>query len=207
MDLSLTPSGLLVKLPDEIYNLAIKYGSGMMDSGELVYLAGALAICPWKNRDSIVVEIGAYHGVSTVYMAKVLQLLKKQMTILSIDPFERSRPDKLNPRGSYSAYLKTIKKSHFENTCLPLVAFSQDAAPVVADRVGLLIVDGNHQYQFVKQDLMLYGLKLLPGGIIFIDDYSSIYDGVVRATDEYLQQNNQLTILHKTYYVIVKREF
>ena len=100
MELRLTPSGLLVNLPDEIYKLAIKYGSGMMDSGELVYLAGALAICPSENGGSLVVEIGAYHGDSTVYMAKVLQLLNKQMTILSIDPFERSRPDKLNPRGS-----------------------------------------------------------------------------------------------------------
>jgi hypothetical protein len=205
MELTFTPSDYTVDLPDTIQALSEAFGSGMMDAGELQYLAGTLAAYPW-NTASIVVEIGAYTGRTTVFMAKVLQLLGKRIPILSIDAFDRVQPNALNPQGNYAAYLETIRTNNIEDVCLPLTAFSQDAAPVVPDKIGVLVVDGGHSYPVVTQDLTLYGVKVLPGGFVFIDDYGSYYPDVIRAVDEYFVPGCSYTILHKSHFVVAQRE-
>jgi hypothetical protein len=144
-------------------------------------------------------------GQTTVFMAQVLRLLGRRVPILSIDPFERAQPDALNPQGIYSAYLNAIQANQLADLCFPLVAFSQDAAPVVPDRIGVLVVDGGHYYPTVSKDLELYAAKLLPGGFMFIDDYGPAYPDVVRAVDEYFTPDAPLTILHQTYFVIAQR--
>lgn len=83
---------------------------------------------------------------------------------------------------------------------MPLVAFSQDAAPAVPEKIAVLIVDGAHHYEQVAQDLALYAPRLLPGGLIFIDDYNPLYPSVVRATDEYFTGRPAFRILHQTYF-------
>jgi cephalosporin hydroxylase len=203
MRLKLTPSEHWVDLPDAMHELAEEYRSEMMDSGELLHLAGTLALYPWSS-EAIVVEIGAYVGRTTVFMAKALQLLGKQAPILSIDPFERAVPDELNPQGIYSAYLKNTQLHGVENTCLPLIAFSEQAAPVVPEKIGVLIVDSAHHYPAVRKDLELYAPKMLPGGLIFIDDYIPAYPGVMRAVEEYFVPGRPFDILHKTYFVVAQ---
>ena len=50
-------------------------------------------------------------------------------------------------------------------------------------------IDGNHSYEFVRQDLELYFRKLKPGGFIVCDDYHHAgfwEDGVTRAVDEFM---------------------
>ncbi len=50
-------------------------------------------------------------------------------------------------------------------------------------------IDGNHSYEFVRNDLELYWRKLKPGGYIVCDDYHYAgfwEDGVTRAVDEFV---------------------
>jgi len=205
MELTFTPSGYTVEIPDIVQEWSMAFGSSMMDAGELQHLAGTLAAYPWDTV-SIVVEIGAYTGRTTVFMARILQLLEKRVPILSIDAFERVQPHPLNPQGIYSAYLETIRMYNVEDVCLPLAAFSQDAAAVVPDRIGVLVLDGGHYYSVVTKDLALYGVKVLPGGFLFIDDYGPAYPDVIRAVDEYFVPGCPFTILHKSYFVVAQRE-
>ena len=88
---------------------------------------------------------------------------------------------------------------------MPMVAYSQDAAPAVPDRIGVLVVDGDHHYESVRRDLALYAPKLLPGGLVFVDDYVPAYAGVQKATDEFFEGNTGFTILHKSYFVIARK--
>ena len=126
IDVTFQPSGRVVSLPAAARELALEFGSPMMDSNELLHLAAALATYPWE-AGGIVVEIGAYEGRTTIYMARILRLLGRRVPILSIDPFERAQPDPLNPQGRYAAYLENITRQGLQDQCLPLVAFSQDA--------------------------------------------------------------------------------
>ena len=138
-------------------------------------------------------------------MTKVLACLGHRVPILSIDPFERATPDAMNPQGSYGAYLDTIRQHHADDVCLPLVAFSKDAAPVVPDTIGVLVVDGGHHYPIVREDLELYAPKVRPGGFVFVDDYSASFPGVMRAVDEYFVEPRPFTIVHQSYFVVARR--
>jgi Methyltransferase domain len=205
MELILSESGQALELPDALLELAEEFGSRMMDASELLYLAGTLATYAWQTT-AIVVEIGAYAGRTTLFMAKILRLLGKRVPILSIDAFDAFLPEALNPQGNSAAYLQTVRANNVGDVCLPLTAFSQDAAPVVPDTIGVLVVDGGHTYPVVTQDLALYGPKVLPGGYMFIDDYGPAYPDVVCAVDEYFVPNSGFSVLHKSYFVVAKRE-
>ncbi|MCS7313022.1 MAG: class I SAM-dependent methyltransferase [Acidobacteria bacterium] len=194
----------VVSLPAEIPDLATQFASPMMDAAELTYLAATLALAP-RDPSAIVVEIGTYVGQTAIYMAKVLRLLGRRIPILSIDPFERVRPDPLNPQGHYGDYLENILRHHVEDVCMPLVAFSEQAAPVVPNRIAVLIVDGSHHYPDVQKDLALYCPKLVPGGLVFIDDYVEAYPGVRQAVDEYLTPDHPFQTLHRAWFVIARR--
>jgi hypothetical protein len=201
-----SPSGVVVDLPDSMPALAEEHSSEMLDASELFNLAGALALMPLGPGESgLVVEIGAYRGRTSIFMARALRALGRAATILSIDPFERVRPDRLNPRGSFPTYLKQVQSAGLEDVCVPMVAYSQHAAPAVPDRIGVLVVDGDHHYESVCRDLALYAPKLLPGGLVFVDDYAPAYAGVRKATDEFFDGNAGFTILHKSYFVIARK--
>jgi hypothetical protein len=203
---TLSLSDRIATLPEEVVTLARAAHSGMMDASELECLAATLAHYPWGRRqEELVVEIGAFQGTTTVFMAKVLRALGHRVPVLSIDPFERATPDAVNPRGVQSAYLEHVRAAGLEDLCLPLLAFSEHAAAVVPNRVGVLIVDGSHHYPAVKSDLNLFCPKVLPEGLVFVDDYTSAYPGVMAAVDEYFTPDAPFEVLHQSYFVIAQR--
>ncbi len=204
MQIVFQQSGMAVDLEDEIVQWAKAYETSMLDAYELLNLAAVLTVFPW-NTGGFVVELGAYLGTTTVFMAKVLARTNNPVPILSIDPFDRFQPDLLNPQGDYFAYVNNITAAHTEKVCLPLTAFSYDAAPVIANDVGVLVLDGDHHYAVVSQDLKLYMPKVKAGGFIFIDDYGPAYPDVMRAVDEAFAQNTQFKIHAKSYFIIAER--
>ncbi len=205
MELTFNKSNQTLELPDTFLELAEEFGSNMMDASELLYLARTLAAYSWDTT-AIIVEIGAYTGRTTLFMNRVLRLLGKRVPILSIDAFDAFQPEALNPQGNYTAYLQTMRANNVGDVCLPLTAFSQNAAPVVPDKIGVLVVDGGHTFPVVMQDLALYGPKVLPGGYIFIDDYGPAYPDVMRAVDEYFVPGSSFTVLHKSYFVVARHD-
>ena len=176
----------------------------MMDDGELRYLAGIVLAFPWSPGE-LVVEIGSYSGMTAAFVAETLAEAGLDNRVLSIDPFERVPHTRKNPQGKYKGYLRTMQERGLEDRCLPLVAYSQDAAVVVPDRVGLLIVDGNHEYESVAQDLALYASKVLPGGFIFLDDHTETYPGVIKAVADFGDSGSGFELIHQTYFAILRR--
>ncbi len=202
--LTFQPSGFRATISMAAEARADEYASKMMDDGELRYLAAITLAFPWSPGD-IVVEIGSYSGLTAAFVAETLAEAGHDNPVLSIDPFERVPHTRQNPQGKYKRYLRTMRERRLEDRCLPLVAYSQDAATVVPDRIGLLIVDGNHKYENVARDLALYAPKVLAGGFIFLDDYTTTYPGVVEATDEFLEATPGYRLLHQSYFAILQR--
>ena len=75
--------------------------------------------------------------------------------------------------------------------------FSAEAANSFEDgSIDWIYVDGDHSYEFVKQDLNLWWPKISTGGTICGDDYQdgkyqveSLDFGVVKAVDEFVDNN------------------
>ena len=60
-----------------------------------------------------------------------------------------------------------------------------------------IYIDGNHLYDFVKQDLELYYPKVKPGGFLTGDDYGAKGrwgDGVERAVADFVASTSSLTL-------------
>jgi predicted O-methyltransferase YrrM len=203
--LRLYPGGEEIALPAEARDLAAQAASDMLDRTELEAIGYLLAAYPWKGQEAIVVEIGAYQGRTTVFMAKILDLFGHEAKIVSIDPFERCTPDNFNPQGSYARYMKNVRDNGVDRRCLALAAFSEDAAAAVPERIGVLVIDGWHYYDAVRSDLALYLPKVVPGGYVFLDDYGPSYPDVVRAVDEFLARDSEFEVLAKSYYVVLRR--
>jgi hypothetical protein len=193
-----------VELPREVDRWADELYTGMLDRKRLLALAAALCAHDWQEGE-IVVEIGAYTGLTTVFMAKNLRESGHAPLILSIDPFERAARDPYNPAGRYADFIANIHAHGFESQCLALAAFSAQAAPVVPGRAGVLVVDGCHHYPEVCEDLRLYLPKVVAGGYAFIDDYGPMYPGVIRAVDERFAVDSEFEVLERQHYVVARR--
>jgi hypothetical protein len=204
MELTFTATSQVVTLSDELAALAQACQTTMLDANELLHIAAALVSYPWE-KGGFVVEIGAYLGTTTVFMAKVLETLNSPASILSIDPFERFRPDPLNPQGIYASYLNSIRSHRVDHRCAVLPAFSSDVAALIADDVAVLVVDGDHHYPAVSKDLLLYCPKVRDGGYVFVDDYGPSYPDVVRAIDEYFTGDSEFTVHAKDYFILAQR--
>jgi hypothetical protein len=198
------PSGVEVDIPASVVVRARRDGSGMMDDGELRCLAGVALAFPW-SPEALVVEIGSYAGTTAAFVAETLAEAGFANPVLSIDPFERVSGSRLNPRGRYRLYLKTMRSRGLQDRCHALVGYSHDVAVAVPNRIGLLIIDGNHESESVALDLSLYAPKVLSGGFILLDDHTETYPGVVRATAEYLQADSRFRLLHESYFAILQR--
>ncbi len=56
--------------------------------------------------------------------------------------------------------------------------------------ISLVFIDGNHSYQYVKDDLEKYWYKVKKYGIIAIHDYEHPnFPGVKKAVDEFVEKN------------------
>lgn len=202
--LKLQPSKREVSLSAASLSRADAYASGMMDDGELKFLAAVTQSFRWSTPD-IAVEIGSHSGRTAAFLAETLSEIGAANLVLSIDPFERVPKDRLNPQGKYRRYRKTMRDRNLQDRCVALVGYSHHVAAAVADRIGLLLVDGNHEYASVQQDLALFCPKVLPGGFVFLDDYTNTYPGVVRATEEFVAAAPDFELLHRSYFAILQR--
>ena len=69
-------------------------------------------------------------------------------------------------------------------------------------------IDGNHSYEFVRQDLELYWRKLKPGGYIVCDDYHHAGfwdDGVTRAVDEFMASGRARRIFKRRSQFVMRK--
>ena len=202
--LRFNPSGFQAVVPESAAARADDYSSDMMDDGELRYLAAVALAYPW-GAGELVVEIGSYSGLTAAFVAVTLGEAGFENKVLSLDPFERVPHTRLNPAGKDSRYLRIMHQHGLQDRCMPLVAYSHHAVTAVPARIGLLIVDGNHEYESVALDLALYGPKVRPGGFIFLDDHTQAYPGVVSATSEFVTQENGFELLHQSYFAVLRR--
>lgn len=171
--------------PIDLDALALEFATGMASAERLRRLGQCVLAFPWE-RGGAIVEIGTYHGMTAVFLARASQAASRQPPVISIDPFERSGPvDQYNARGSYEEYCATIQRFGMQEQCIPVATFAKTAAPIIGP-IGVLFVDGLHTFEACWADLECYVPKVMPEGWIFVDDYrADYYPGVVDACNQF----------------------
>lgn len=127
-----------------------------------------------------IVELGAFLGCSTAYLAGKLKSMPIRPQFFTVDTFG---PYARVP-NVYQQFLQNMAQCDLLGYVCPIAAKSWDAASLFADRsVAFLWVDADHRYESVVKDLAAWRPKIADGGVIAGHDYSE--PGVARAVDEF----------------------
>jgi predicted O-methyltransferase YrrM len=133
------------------------------NEGELLY---RLAL---KSKGPIV-EIGSYKGKSTIYLAYGSKDSNNQK-VYAIDTFEGGVDLETN---TYKSFTKNIKNAGIGDIVTPIIGSSDDVAKTWNKEIGLLWIDGSHEYKYVKNDFINWSPHLADFGFIAFHDTTRI---------------------------------
>jgi len=141
------------------------------------------------SKNSSIVEIGSFKGGSTVYLANGSKK-GNNCKVYAIDTFKGSpQHNKNNPHFStLFEFKKNILEEKANDIVIPIINTSENARKIFDNKkIGLLFIDGNHNYNFVKQDFMLWRNLIINGGIIVFHD--TLSGGARKVVKEFLYFN------------------
>ena len=128
-----------------------------------------------KGRGAIV-EVGSYHGRSTIALALGARAGGIDH-VFAVDPESYEE-------GQYEAFKSNIARAGVQDNVRLIRALSHDARPEFEDRsVELLFLDAAHQYHHVMNDVKDWQTALRDGAIIAFNDAFWL-EGVRRALQD-----------------------
>lgn len=144
--------------------------------------------------DEIIVEIGAFKGRSTCFLADGSHK-GHGARVISIDPWDtpgnipgpkRAGPIYLDPdnKAAQRRHLEACRVGYLVTS---IQGFSWDVE-LPDEPVGLLWIDGAHDYQSVSRDIERWSPLVVSGGHVAFDDYRAKCPGVDRAVDEMMRR-------------------
>jgi len=128
-------------------------------------------------KDMVCLEIGSFYGRSTIALAEVAAI------VYAVDTFKASGS------GAFQEKEFTVLEDFITNTkgwgnIWAKIGRSEDKVPLLPDgQIGLVFIDGSHEYEDVKRDIDVCWPKLIVGGFMAFHDYGS-WAGVTKAVDE-----------------------
>ena len=140
------------------------------------------------------VEVGAWKGQSTSFMAVLIVNSGKKIKFDVVDTWEGSKEHKadteswdnvLTDDNLYNEFLTNMKP--VEGYFNPIRTTSLEAAEMYEDEsLEFVLLDASHEYEDVKADILAWLPKIKPGCFLGGDDYHPSWPGVPKAVDELL---------------------
>lgn len=130
-----------------------------------------------------IVEIGAFAGRSTAYLAEGTAQ-GNGAHITSLDDWSPAAlpggTDQTDADNILTQYLHNVDNTHVTY----LRARSTQIAPYWIKPIGLCFLDATHLYEDTLHDIHEWGAHIVTGGHMAFHDYHPHHAGVVQATDE-----------------------
>jgi hypothetical protein len=144
--------------------------------------------------ESTFVEVGAWFGKSTNYLAQKIKESKKNIHFTTIDTWKGTDDESLH-QNIVNAFSGDIYYDFIDNTALSnnygsfetIKDTSENAAKQFPlNSIDYIMIDAGHSYDSVISDLKIWYHKVKPGAYISGDDYgTNIFRGVTQAVDEF----------------------
>jgi hypothetical protein len=153
-------------------------GNKNLTQGLLDLISYINSIHPTKSMRLL--EIGAYTGESTSIFCQHFE------SVTTIDPhlYSSTNPNHASGSEVYGAFCFRMK---VHNNYTIIQKTSNDAFEELANQqFDVVYIDGNHDYDYVKQDILNYQKLVKPGGFITGHDYGDGWLEVQKAVDECL---------------------
>jgi hypothetical protein len=178
-----------------------------------------------KFKNGIFVEIGTDRGDFAEF---ILENSDESNILLCIDPYTSysDYEDSINfvtGDNLYNTTMNRLKK--FGERVKFLRNFSEEAINYIPENIDFLYIDGNHKYDYVMKDLILYYNKLKNKGVCICDDAVDLDEnkrdleqnifiewmpgcsgkyGVVKAVNDFIKNKNCFSEIVDTQYLIIK---
>ena len=130
-----------------------------------------------------IVEIGSWQGRSTIWLAAGAKA-GRGARVAAVDPhrgtYLRDEDETTEP-----ALRRNLARAGVDDQVDVIVATSESAAATWDRPVSLLWIDGDHEYESVRQDVLRWERHLLPDAIVALHD-TFMWPGPERVVDELL---------------------
>ncbi len=154
-----------------------------------------------QRKPRSVIEVGTWNGASAIRMAQLLKKHSHEGVILCIDTWlgssrvlwtDEHRHHLRLEHGfptQYFQFLANVVLEGHRDVILPLPMESTQAALFLREEeveADVIYIDGSHREEGVYRDLASYWPLLRPDGVIFGDDYSVSFPGVIRSVNRFI---------------------
>jgi len=147
-----------------------------------------------KDKKSLIgVEVGVKTGVNSLSMLEKLDI----KMLYGIDPYLIYDEYNESWYADSQDFFNAVKQEAYERVKLYfnykfIEKFSADAVKFVPNGLDFVYIDGNHRYDYVKQDIEDWYPKIKSGGIIGGHDFFDMnkHYGVHKAVIEFAVNNN-----------------
>ena len=154
-------------------------------------------------KPDLIIEIGTWKGASAAAMAKVMRKHRDDCAMLCIDTWLGSAEHWINPEwfammrcraghpDLYRQFMVNMVHEGLQDMVVPLPLPSQQAAIVltlIGLRAPMIYVDAGHDYVSVASDLQCFWPCLIPGGVLFGDDYADAWPGLKKAVQDFVER-------------------
>ncbi|TKK69871.1 glycosyltransferase [Ilyomonas limi] len=135
-----------------------------------------------------IVEIGSYHGKSTILFGNIIKALGIDAKVYAIDPHDgklgavdqglESVP------SSLESFNRNIQNAGIAELVEPIKEYSYDVE--WKQPISLLFIDGLHDYPSVAKDFWHFEAWIVSRGYVAFHDYAHYFPGVIAFVDELL---------------------
>ena len=177
------------------------------EEGDLLIAAAARAVNLLPAGFAIV-EAGCFCGRATVVLATVIKSLNARSVIYAIDPHDGRVGAVDQGLQSFGPTLDHFRRNILDNGLGEVVETIQASpAEVPWDRpVGLLLIDGLHDYPNVARDFQNFEQWIVPGGYVAFHDYADYYPGVRSFVNELLDGNQYRKIAVAKSLILLRKD-
>lgn len=166
--------------PDSVHRIY-----GHISPAEMELLFNLAAAVP---QHGVIVEIGSFQGKSTVCLG--LGAKQAGAQVYAIDPHENEQINERTHYGmeNHAALLKNLVDFEVGETVRVIALPSQSVVDVWNCNIDLLWIDGSHEYQAIRADLISWSPHV--GCKIAVHDSSGHFPAVTQALTEFVMDND-----------------
>ena len=196
-------------LPTPALLARMKTVEGWFSEEEAVLLAGAAARAV---RDlpgpPAVVEVGSYCGRCTVVLAEAARAVDPPGRVFAVDPHEGvvGALDRGLHHGppTFERFCRTVEGSGLGAVIEPVRGAPHDVP--WGRPVGLLFIDGLHDYPSVAADFHHFESHVLPGGYVAFHDYDDYFPGVKTFVDDLIAAGGYHAVGRAGWLIVLRKE-
>ncbi len=126
-----------------------------------------------------VVEIGSFRGRSTIVLARAVDT---GVRIVAIDPHgggdrgpQEIAPDQARGDEDHATFMSNLTHAGVAERVSHVRKMSDDARGDVVGDIDMLYIDGAHRFGPARADILTWGNRVRPGGVMLVhDSFSSI---------------------------------